>query len=452
MIETEVKKLGADEHIVRVRIPQSEYDRIYAEQLEKLRSRIRLPGFRPGRTPPALVEKQFGAKAREEAITEIVNQYYAEAIDKSGLSPAMQPEIELPTVQQGVDFEFSLKVVTWPHVELRPLADLRIDKTEIEVADEDVQDVAVQLLKKPVRFEIRKGRKARMGDEVIVDFNGSIDGAPLDGGQGEDVHLVLGAGRFFPEFEDGLVGASAGEERTIEVCLPEDTGGTGAAKRVAVFEVKIKSVGVPVKARNEKELASMLGFADVASLREDIQARLAEEAIQAEWENNREAAFAALLAAHEISLPEAMVRQEMKRIGNRIARSMREDGVGPAAELFESADFQAEIRRSAEKALKTSVLIEELRERHGIEVGEAEIGRELERLAAQYPAEKRSEFKAWMRGQKAAMDRLRSRVLEKKCVDFLMQKATIHRDRMSFSEWRRRREAGHADTVEKETV
>jgi len=435
MIHTNVKKLGTDEHIVNVRVPQAEYERIYADQISKLQARIKLPGFRPGKTPPALVEKKFGARAHEDAVSELVQHYYAEAIEKSGLTPAIRPELELPDVQSGEDFEFTLKVVTWPKVALKPLSGLSIEAIDIGVADSDIRSVMDRLMEKQVHFEPGSGRKARQGDEIIIDFTGFIDDVPFEGGHGEDIHLVLGEGKFIPGFEEGLSGAAEDEEHTLKLTFPEDYQDKTLAEKQARFEIQVKSVGAPLKAKNEEELAKMLGFDDAEALRKDVRHRLEHEAEQAELEANRRSVFDAMLKVYKITLPEAMVRQDMQRISQRIVQSMKDDGVEPTAEMFESVSFQDEIRHSAERSLKVSLLLDAVREQHGIELSDEEVGQELDRQAAQYPEKQRTASRNWMHGRKEEMSGLRDRLLEKKCMDCIMGQAKTSVVSMNFSEW-----------------
>jgi len=447
-METMIENLGTDEHKVRVRIPRDEFERVYSERLEKLRSRIHVPGFRPGRTPRALVEKRFGDRAREEAVQEIVDRYYAEAIERSGLSPALRPRIEVPAIQPEGDFEFNLNVVTWPQVELRSTQELHITKTEIEVTGEDVAEVVERLLREPVRFEVEENREARSGDEVVCDLEVAIDGASSETERNADVHLILGSGTFHPQLEDELLGVMAGEEREIEVRIDgKNERSSESSPRTVRFRVRVKSVAAPVRAEDESGLAEMLGFTDVEALRENILAGLRKETERAEWEKNREAVYSALLDTHEISLPEAMVEDEMRRITTRLLAAVEREG-GSKTEILEDPALREEVQRRAERNLKISVLMSALRECYEIEVEDAEVQGELERVAAEYPAGERERFLARVRSRKESMDSLRARVLEKKCVDFLLRKATIHRERMSLSEWRR---ASGADESEKET-
>lgn len=446
MIQVEVNKVGPDEHEVRVVVPGEEFERVYGEQLARLQARAKLPGFRPGRTPRHLVERRFGAQAREDAISELVQGHYVEAIEQSGLTPAVQPELDVPAEQPDEGFAFTLKVTTWPEVKLADLSSLSLEETAVEVTEEDVQSVVDRLLDNQVRYEAEAEREARRGDEVTIDFVGFVDDEPFDGGRGEDVRLVLGSGQFIPGFEDQLEGARAGDERTVNVTFPANYQHAALAGKPARFEVVVKTVGAPRKAENEQELAEMLGFEDAAAMRADIRERLQSEAAQASFESNRQAAFDALLAGNEVRVPEAMIRQDMRETRARLVRTMREQGMEVTPEMLNAPEYEAEMRRRAERSLAVSLLLNALREAHGLTVSDEELDAAIEERAAQYPEEQREAFRQWLRGQQQQVEALRGELLEKKCVACIIEHAETRPVRISLSEWQRRQEAGGEQT------
>ncbi len=445
MIQVDVKQLATDEHEVRVVVPADEFERVYAHHLGRLQAQARLPGFRPGKTPRHLVERRFGAQAREDAISELVRNHYVEAIERSGLKPAVQPELDVPASQPDGGFAFTLKVTTWPEIRLADLSSLSLEQTVVDVTDDDVDAVVKRLMDNQVHYETAPDREAAQGDQVVMDFVGFVDGEPFEGGRGEDVHLVLGSGRFIPGFEAQLEGVRAGDERTVNVAFPADYQHRELAGKQARFEVVVKNVGAPVKAGDEGELAAMLNFDDAAALREDIRKRLAAEAAQASFESTRQAVFDALLAACDVHVPEAMIRQDMRETQARMVRSMREQGMDATPEMLEDPVWNEELRRRAERSLAVSLLLNAVREAHGLNVGDDEMEAELQARAANYPEEQREAFVNWVRGQQEQMDAIRGELLEKKCVACIIERAGARPVRMSLSEWQRRQEAGEGD-------
>ncbi len=435
MIKTNVKKLGENEHQVHVQIAQKEYDRVYGEQAEKLSGAANLPGFRKGKTPTSMLKQQFGAKLHEDTVSELLQQHYMTAIESSGLVPAAQPELNIPQIQPDSGFEFSMKVVTWPEVKVKPLSKLKFDTTEVEVTDKDIQTVVDRLMESQVKYEIEDGRVSEQGDQVVIDFVGFVDGEAFEGGKGEDTPLVLGAGQFIPGFEEQLIGKKAGDDVTVEVTFPEQYQAAHLAGKPARFETQVKSVARSAKAVDEDDLAKMLGFDDAKALRDDARVRLGEQAEGAAAQATREAAFDALLAANEVSLPERLIEEDIKATTQRVVQNMQQQGMEVTKDMFEDETFKNEVRERSEKGLKLSVLVQAVREEAEIEVDDAEIEAELEKMAAQYPAEQKDQFMAWMKSQQEQLASVRERVLEGKCVDHIVAQAKTKAVKKSLGEW-----------------
>jgi len=440
MIQTEVKELGNHEYQVHVTVPQGEYDRIYNEQLLKLSRQAKLPGFRPGKTPPAHLKQQFGPKLHEDTVSELVQSHYVSAIESSGLIPAVQPMLDVPAMQPASGFEFTMRVTTWPTVELKDVSSLKFDETIVEVDKSDIDSVIERLQKSQVKFEIEADRAAETGDQLHIDFVGVIDGEEFDGGKGEDVPLVLGEGRFIPGFEEQLVGKSAGDEVNIDVTFPADYQAAHLAGKAASFATLVKSVGKPVRAEDEDALARMLGFDDADALRADAEERLNEEAAQASFSATRDAALDALLAAHEITLPEALIEQDMQETTRRILQNMKQQGMEAPADMLKDEAFKQEVRIRSERGLKLSVLLQKVREAADLSVDDIQINAELDRQSQQYPEEQREQFKTWIRGQKDQMASVRESLLERKCIEYIVSEAKTKTITKALSDWQAEQE------------
>jgi len=435
MIKTKVKKLGDNEHQVNVQIAQEEYDRIYGEQSSKLAGSAKLPGFRQGKMPADMLNKQFGPKLHEDTVSELLQTHYVAAIEASGLTPAAQPELDVPAVQPDSGFEFSMKVVTWPEVKVKALSKLKFDTIAVEVTDEDIQTVIDRLMESQVKYEVEDGRVAEKGDQVTIDFVGFIGDEAFEGGRGEDSPLVLGAGQFIPGFEDQLVGKKAGDDVTVEVTFPEQYQAAHLAGKEARFETQVKSVAKSVKASDQDDLAKMLGFDDAAAIHEDARIRLSEQAENAAKQDTREAAFDALLAANEVSLPERLIEEDIKATTQRVVQNMQQQGMEVTGEMFEDEAFKSEVRERSEKGLKLSVLMQTVRDQAELDVEESEIDAELDKMAAQYPAEQKEQFISWMKSQKEQLASVRERLLEGKCVEYIVSQAKTKQSSKTLGQW-----------------
>ncbi|PIW44716.1 MAG: trigger factor [Zetaproteobacteria bacterium CG12_big_fil_rev_8_21_14_0_65_54_13] len=440
MIQTEVKTLAPNEFQVHVTVAQGEYDRVYAAMTSKLSMQAKLPGFRPGKTPLNVLQQKFGPKLHEDTVSELIQTHYVAAIEKSGLIPALQPLLDVPAVQPVSGFEFTMKVTTWPDVELKPLAKLAFDEVTVDVEDADVQAVIDRLQKSQVKFEVEAGRAAEKGDQLHIDFCGSIDNEEFEGGKGEDVPLVLGEGRFIPGFEEQLLGKAAGDDVTIEVTFPADYQAAHLAGKAASFATTVKSVGKPVVAENEDDLAVMLGFENAAALRADAVARLQDEATEASFASTREAALDALLTANELNLPEGLIEEDMRATTRRVLENMKQQGMQADPAMLDNDEFRAEVRGRSEKGLKLSVLLQTVREAADLSVDSAAIDAEIDRQSTQYPEEQRDQFKAWVRGQDEQMAAVRERLLERACVEYIIAEAATGKVNKPLSVWQNEQE------------
>jgi len=441
MIQTNVKQLSDTEHQVHVTLPQSEYDRVYAEHASKLGNQAKLPGFRPGKTPANVIQKQFGPKIHEDTVSELLQAHYVGAIESSGLLPALQPELKMPAVQPDGEFTFTLDVVTWPKVELAKLSKLKFDDTTVNVEDADVDAVVERLQKSQVKYDIEDGRVAEDGDQVTIDFVGFVDNEPFEGGDGEGHALVLGSGQFIPGFEEQLLGHKAGDHVVVNVSFPEDYQAAHLAGKEARFETDVKLVAKPATAENDDALAKMLGFDDAAALRADAQKRLDGEAKEASLQETRDAALDALLAANEMTIPGRLLEEEIRNTTQRVMKNMQQQGIEENNEMFADEAFKKEVRERAERSLKLSVLIQAVREMADIGLDEATVEEELELMSKQYPAEQHDQFIAWIKGQQEQMAGIRDRLLEQRCVAYVVAEAETQAVSKALSAWQQERDA-----------
>jgi len=441
MIQTEVKSTGSDEHDIHVHVPGKEYERIYAEQVNKIMSKARLPGFRPGKTPKNVIMQKFSGRLIEDTASALVQEHYIKALEESGLIPAVQPEIDIAGVADTKGFDFTIRVVTWPRVELKKLSRLSVTQTVVEAKESDVQSVIDRLMQSQVKYETAGKVRAEQGDEVHLDYTGYLDDEPFEGGRAENAGVVIGSEQLLPDLEQGLIGVVAGDERTINVNFPEGYQHAPLAGKKARFEVKVRKVGKAVHPKNEDELAGMLNFADAAALRMDMQARLGREAGQASFEVTRQAVFDALLAANTVSIPEAMVRQDMAEARKRITRDMQSRGMEATPEMFEEEKLRERLHNASEENLKIAVLLQAVRQEASIDIDEPEVEAEIDQLAREYPEARHDQFRQWIRGQKEQLDSIKNRLVEKKIVEFIVSQAKVKKVSKSLDEWQAEKDA-----------
>ncbi len=444
MIETNVKSTGSDEHDIQVHVPREEYDREYTAQLQKIVSKARLPGFRPGKTPKSVIEKKFSGQLVEDTASALVQEHYIEALEKSGLMPALQPEIDMAGLADAKGFGFTIKVVTWPKAELKKLGRLSISQTEVKASDAEMQAVIDRLMENQVSYEIADKAVAEQGDEVHMDYTGYLDDESFEGGKAENARVVIGSGQLLPDLEEGLIGLKVNDERTIDVHFPEGHQHAPLAGKKTRFEVKVNQVGKAVHPRDEDELAGMINFDSAKALRKDMQTRMDRETEQASFEATRQSVFDALLKANRVSIPEALIRQDMAEAKKRIAKDMQARGMEVTKEMFKEEKLFERLHNTSEENLKVAVLLQAARLDAGMDVDEAEVETEIKRLAGEYPEQQRDQFKKWIRDNKGQVDSVKDRLVEKKVVEFIISQAKVKKVSKGLDEWQAEKDAAQA--------
>ncbi|MDQ6950084.1 MAG: trigger factor [Mariprofundales bacterium] len=439
MIHTEVNKVGDHEHEVRARLPQAEYQRIYREKLGEMRHKARLPGFRAGKTPVAVLEKQFGGELHQQVAEELIRTHYAKVIENSGLEPAVQPEMSLSPTAPKADFEFALKVTTWPVI-TSDFATLKVEKLELQVEDVDIQGVVDRMMKNNNRFVADDARAAQEDDEITIDFSGAIDGVAFDGGTGEDAKLVLGEGRFIPGFEAQLVGAKAGDAVTVNVTFPEDYQAEHLAGQAAVFAITVHQVAAPQPFADEEALAQQVGFDDAEMMRASVRLRLESEAERLMLEEWRRAVVVTVLAGQDVSLPEALVQEEIRARVQSLRQDMQRQGAPIDASFFND-EMKGRVRVRSEEALRESVVVRALIEAGAVEVDDAELHREITKITQDYPKAERAEVLAKVRADRAQQEQVRSALIDRKAVEYALSQMEVTTQLEGLSAWQDAQEA-----------
>ncbi|MDQ6964824.1 MAG: trigger factor, partial [Mariprofundales bacterium] len=423
MVKTEVKSLGAYEHEVHATLPQEEYDRVYRERLAQMRQQVRLPGFRPGKTPVHVIKKQFGGELHHQVTEELVRTHYATVVERSGLIPAVQPELGFPAVTPSSGFSFTLRVTTWPTVEL-DLPSTEVEKLEVTVEEGDIQDVVDRMMKNNCKFVEDADRAAQDDDELIIDFVGSVDGENFDGGTADGVRLILGEGRFIEGFEEQLRGAKAGDEVTLHVRFPDDYTAPHLAGKDAQFVVKVQQVGRSESLETEEELAEKVGFESGDAIRRDVRKRLESEAKKVCDDANRDAVIAAILAKDTPGLPEALVQDQIRFNVQRLRQQLKERDM-PLDEEFFDDEMKQKMRESAERTILAGVVISALMSSGDLKVDEDDLQAELEEMVASYPEEERVAAIVNIRSDKEQMARIEERLVERGCIDYALMQMRV---------------------------
>jgi trigger factor len=377
-LTTTVTELPESRVRVQVQVPASELEDRLERKARQLGRELKLPGFRRGKVPAPLVIQRVGREAvLEEAVRDTLSSWYMDAIETSGIVPVGDPRVDLGDLPpQGEELEFSIEIGVLPTATLGEYKGLEVGRGEPEVQESRVQE-EIDGLRERLAKLLTAERPATSEDFVVIDYVGSIDGEEFSGGAGRDQLVELGAGNLVPGFEEGLVGASAGETRTVELSFPPDYSNQDLAGRPASFQVTVKEVKHKELPAVNEDLAVDVGFDSLQELREDILRRLgeAEESrVQSEF---GEAALDAAIALAEVPTPAALVQARAKEMWERMLHSLSHRGISREAYLQIDGrgeeEILAELAPDAERALRREAVLTAVVAAEGISPDEEEL-------------------------------------------------------------------------------
>ncbi len=411
-----------------VTVAASELEGRVNARLEEMKPRVNLKGFRPGKAPVSFLKKQFGKSIMGEVVEAAVNEGSQKAIADNKLKPALQPRVEpVGSVEDVVDgksdLTFKVIVDLMPDFEATDVAKLSVERLTADITDADV-DEAVDRLAKNVRNYTAKDGAAAKDDVVVIDYEGSIDGTPFAGGKGEDFNLTLGSGTFIPGFEDGLIGAKAGDARDVKVTFPSEYHAPEMAGKDAVFAVTVKEVKQPDETKIDDELAKKLGLDDLATLKSRVRDQLTDDFKGASRLHLKRRVLDALDNAHSFQLPPAMVEHEFANIWAQVEEELKREGKTAADEGKSDDELKAEYRKIAERRVRLGLVLGKLGEQNSITIGADEVQRAIMARARQFPGQEQQVFQFYAQNQQAQAE-IRAPLFEDKVVDFIAELATV---------------------------
>lgn len=404
-LKTTVTELGDSRVRLKVEVPPGEVQGRLERKARQLGRELKLPGFRRGKVPAPLVIQRIGREVvLGEAVRETLSSWYSDAIADAGIVPVGDPQLNLGELpRQGQALEFSIEIGVLPTAELGEYEQLEVGRREPEVADEQVEQAIEEMRERLARLQTAE-RPAAAGDFVVVDYVGSLapsasaedqvaqtPSEPADGewqpigaprpeavvGEGRDQLVELGTGNLIPGFEEGLLGASAGETRTVALRFPDDYGNEELAGREASFEVAVKEVKLKELPVVDEDFAIDAGFDDLQELDRDIRGRLLEveqARIDAEF---RQAALDAAVAGARVALTPELVKARAREMWERMLHSLSHRGISRDAYLQligrEEADILTEMEPEAEQALRREAVITAIVAAEGIDPSEQEL-------------------------------------------------------------------------------
>jgi trigger factor len=417
----------------KVVVQAAEIEDQVAHRLEELKGRVRMPGFRPGKVPVALLRKQYGRSVMGEVIEQAVNRGSQKAIADHELRPALRPKIEVTSFDEGADLEFTMALEVLPEVPEVDLKKIELTRPVAEVSDETLARALDNLVRRLQEYEPpAEPRPSRTGDRLLIDFEGRVDGEVFAGGKAQDVPLVLGSGFMLPGFEDQLTGVEAGADVTLDVTFPENYPNQDLAGKPATFAVSVKEVVEPKPVVLDEDLAKGQGFDSLDALKTAIHDSFAREYAQVSRARVKRALLDYLAEHYSFQVPAGMVDLEFEAIWKQLKEEMERTGEALAEGKSED-ELKEEYRAIAERRVRLGLILSDIGQSNELKVEQHELNAAIMEQARRYPGQEQKVLD-FFRNNPSAVEHLRAPLYEDKVVDFILQMATVSEQQVTPEE------------------
>ena len=390
----QVEKLEHNMAKLTIEVPAEDVEKALQVAYLKERKRISLPGFRKGKVPRQMIEKMYGPEVfYDDAANHMISEAYGKAYDECGLEIVSQPKVEVTQLEKGKPFIFTAEVAVKPEVTLGEYKGLKVEKSDVEVTDEEVDAEIEKERERNARTVEVTDRAVQDKDEVTLDFEGFVDGEAFEGGKGEDYPLTIGSGAFIPGFEDQLIGAEIGKEMEVNVTFPEEYQAKDLAGKEAVFKCTVKAIKVKELPELDDDFASDVSEEGetMEEYRAEVRGKLKERKESAAKEKKENQAVEQAAANAEIDLPEPMVELQARQMADDFARRIMQQGMS-LEQYFQftgltEEKMMEELKPQAEKRIRTRLVLEAIVAAENIEVSDERLEEELKKMADAYQME-----------------------------------------------------------------
>ena len=419
-MEVSVENTGGLARRMTVQVPAERIDQEVQSRLQSMSQTVRLDGFRPGKVPMKVVAQKYGKQVRMEVVDKVVNATLQEALSQNKIRPAGAPSIETRDMSPGAPFEYVATFEVFPELQGQLNYGFTVTRPVVEITDDDINGMLDTLRKQRVSWNT-VDRASRSGDQVVIDFEGSIDGQAFPGNKADDMPVVLGSGSMIKGFEEQLEGLSAGDEKTLAVTFPADYPSAGVAGKEASFSVKLKSVAEMELPELDDEFARAFGIAEggMEGLRNEVQRNMQRELKGLISSKLKQQVFDSLLEHNPVDAPQKLISEEVETLKSQQSYRQRP---------------QAELEELAGKRVKLGVIVSEVAKQNQIQLDPDRVREMVETIAASY--EKPEEVIQWYYGNQEMLYGVQSTVIEEQVVEWIIEHGgvAVEDTRVSFSD------------------
>ncbi|MGL4325564.1 MAG: trigger factor [Beijerinckiaceae bacterium] len=417
----------------KVSIPAETLAKRMDEEIESLKGKVQLKGFRPGKVPTGHLKRMYGRSVMGDVLQNAINEANKSIIDDKGLKLAMEPQVSLPEGQSDqealfdgkANLNYDLKFEVLPQFEVKDFSGIEVVRETAEIPEDEVKTELERLAKQNLSYEPRDDKaKAKTDDRVIIDFVGSIDGVEFQGGKGTDVPLVLGSGMFIPGFEEQLVGTKKGDALTVKTTFPADYPKADLAGKEAAFAVTVKGVEAPGDLKLDDTLATAFGMEKLENLETAIRENIGKELGVVARARLKRRLLDKLDTEYQFDLPEGLVEQEFSNVWASVEQDMKGAGKTFADEDTTEEEARAEYRKISERRVRLGLVLAQIGDAAKVQISDDEVSRALIERARQFPGQEKAVWDFYRKNPQALAE-LRAPIFEEKVIDHILAGAKV---------------------------
>ncbi len=373
-----------------ITVEASEFEKAVERAYQKNKNKIAIQGFRKGKAPRSIIEKMYGKGVFfEDAANDLIPGAYADAAKESGLDIVSRPGIDIVEVGDGKDFVFSAEVAVKPEAEIGEYKGIEVEAVDTEVTEDEVNAEILKAQEQNSRMVTVEDRPVQDGDMAVIDYEGSVDGVPFEGGKGENHELVIGSHSFIDGFEDQIIGHNVGDEFDVNVTFPKEYHAANLAGKPAVFKTKVNGIKKKELPELDDEFAQDVSeFDTLAEYKADVKKKLEEDKQKAAKSAKEDAAVDVIIAGAKMDIPSVMIDTQAEQMFDDFANRMKQQGLGMDMYYkftgLNEEKLMEQIRPQAEKRIKSRLVLEAVAKAEGFKATDAEIEEEIKKMAEQY--------------------------------------------------------------------
>jgi len=426
-----VEKLSTLECQLNVTVPAEEVSQAYKKRLDKIASTAKIDGFRPGKVPTHVIEQRFGKGVAAEVANDLLQESFETAIEEHKLRVAGMPNIDAPELDKSKEFAYSAKFEVYPEIELKQLDGQNVEQIDAQITDADLDKMIDNIRRQHATWEDVE-RESKDGDRLVFDFEGFMDDKPFDGGSAKDFELELGSKQMIPGFEEGLVGAKAGQELDLTVTFPEDYAVKDLAGKPAVFKIKVHKVQAAALPELDDAFAEKVGVKEkgVEGLKEEVRKNMQAELKRILTNKNKEFVLDKLVEVNEVEVPNSLIDIEVEHLQKMTLQQMAaQQGMKELPKIDMPKEPYID---QAKKRVILGLLLAEAIKLHDIKADADLVRSRVEEIAAAYSQSE--EIVNWYYQNKQLMSEIEAAVLEEQVVAKLVEQAKVDQKSESYDD------------------